>query len=42
MEIGGAAYLYGLAATAMAFIGFSAIVIVIRQTLGAELTEFQL
>jgi hypothetical protein len=42
MAIEGAAYLYGLAATAIAFIGFSAIVIFIRQTFGANLTPFQL
>lgn len=42
MEIQGAAYLYALAAAAMAFSAFSAIVIVIRQTMGASLTPFQL
>jgi hypothetical protein len=42
MEIQGAAFLYALAAAAMAFIGFSAIVVIIRQTLGAGLSPFQL
>lgn len=42
MEIHGAAYLYALAASAMAFIGFSAIVVIIRQTLGSGLSPLQL
>jgi hypothetical protein len=42
MEIQGAAYFYALAAAAMAFSAFSAIVIIIRQTMGAGLTPFQL
>jgi hypothetical protein len=42
MEIEGANYFYALAAVAMAFSAFSAIVVVIRQTLGAALTPFQL
>jgi hypothetical protein len=35
MEIYGAAYLYTLAALGMAFLGFTSIVIIIRQSLGA-------
>jgi hypothetical protein len=42
MEIQGAGYLYSIAAAAMAFVGFSAIVVILRQTLGASLTSFQL
>ena len=42
MEIQGAGYLYSLAAAAMAFVGFSAIVVILRQTLGASLSSFQL
>jgi len=41
MEINGAAYLYALAATAMAFLGFSVVVVILRQTLGASLSRFQ-
>jgi hypothetical protein len=42
MDLEGAAYLYALAASAIAFIGFSSIVIIIRQTLGAGLSPFHL
>ena len=35
-------FLYALAAAAMAFIGFSAIVVIIRQTLGTGLSPFKL
>lgn len=42
MEIQGAGYFYALAATGMAFSAFSAIVIIIRQTMGSGLTPFQL
>jgi hypothetical protein len=39
MELPGAIYLYTLATLAMTFIGFSAIVIVVRQTLGHKLSR---
>ena len=42
MEIQGAGYLYSIAAAAMAFVGFSAIVVILRQTLGTGLSSFQL
>ena len=42
MEIQGAGYLYSIAAVAMAFVGFSAIVVILRQTLGTGLSSFQL
>jgi len=42
MELEGAAYLYALVAAAMTFVGFSAIVIILRQTMGATLSPFQL
>jgi hypothetical protein len=40
MELPGSAYLYTLAALSMTFAGFCAVVIVIRQTLGRELSGF--
>ena len=42
MEIGGSTYLYAMAGVAMAFVGFTSIVVSIRQTLGADLSKFQL
>lgn len=38
MELRGAAYLYTLATLSMTFVGFCAIVIVLRQTIGKELS----
>jgi hypothetical protein len=38
MELPGAAYLYTLATLSMTFVGFCAIVIVLRQTIGKELS----
>jgi cation transport ATPase len=40
MELPGTAYLYTLATLAMTFIGFSAIVMILRQTLGHKLSRF--
>jgi hypothetical protein len=40
MEAPGATYLYALATLAMTFVGFCAIVIVLRQTIGKELSGF--
>jgi hypothetical protein len=40
MELPGSAYLYTLAALSMTFAGFCAVVIVIRQTMGRELSGF--
>jgi hypothetical protein len=40
MDLPGSAYLYTLAALAMTFAGFCAIVIVLRQTIGKELSGF--
>jgi hypothetical protein len=42
MELPGSAYLYTLATLAMTFAGFCAIVIVLRQTAGRELSGFHL
>ena len=42
MELPGSAYLYTLATLAMTFAGFCAIVIVLRQTTGKELSGFHL
>ena len=42
MDLPGAAYLYALAALAMTFAGFSAVAIVLRQTLGRRLSAFHL
>src|SRR5215471_17600351 len=42
MELAGSAYLYTLATLAMTFAGFCAIVIVLRQTTGKELSGFHL
>jgi hypothetical protein len=42
MDLPGAAYLYALAALAMTFAGFSAVAIVLRQTLGRRLSPFHL
>ena len=39
MELPGAIYLYTLATLAMTFIGFSAIVMIVRQTLGHKLSR---
>ena len=39
MELPGAIYLYTLATLAMTFIGFSAIVMIVRQTLGQKLSR---
>jgi hypothetical protein len=40
MELTGSAYLYTLAALSMTFAGFCAIVIVLRQTIGKEISGF--
>ena len=40
MELTGSAYLYTLGALSMTFAGFCAVVIVIRQTIGRELSGF--
>ncbi len=42
MDFPGSNYLFALAATSIAFVGFSAIVVVLRQALGAELSSAQL
>ena len=42
MELAGSGYLYALAALSMTFAGFSAIVIVLRQTIGRQLSPFHL
>jgi hypothetical protein len=42
MELAGEAYCYALATLSMTFAGFSAIVIVLRQTLGRPLSPFHL
>ena len=42
MEFNGAVYLYALTSIGMAFLGFTAIVVIIRQSLGAGLSQFQL
>lgn len=41
MELPGAGYFYALAALAMAFVGFSSIVVVLRQGTGKPLSPFQ-
>src|SRR5215213_6614340 len=41
IELPGSTYLYALAFVAAAFVGFSSIVVVIRQTIGATLSRFQ-
>ena len=40
MELPGSAYLYTLATLSMTFAGFCAIVIVLRQTIGKEISGF--
>jgi hypothetical protein len=40
MELPGGPYLYTLAALAMTFVGFTTIVLILRQVLGRELTPF--
>src|SRR5215468_9448482 len=42
MELPGSAYLYTLATLAMTFAGFCAIVIVLRQTIGKEISGFHI
>jgi len=42
MDLPGASYLHALAALAMTFAGFSAVTIVLRQTLGRRLSPFHL
>ena len=42
MELPGSAYMYTLASLSMTFVGFSAIVIVLRQTAGRELSGWHL
>jgi hypothetical protein len=42
MDLPGSPYLYALAALAMTFAGFSAVAIVLRQTLGRRLSPFHL
>jgi hypothetical protein len=41
MELHGTAYLYALSAVAVAFLGFTAIVVIIRQSLGDGLSSMQ-
>jgi hypothetical protein len=41
MDLTGAGYFYALAALAMAFVGFTSIVVVLHQTTGRPLTPFQ-
>ena len=40
MELQGAAYLYAVATVSITFVGFAALLIVIRQSLGGELTAY--
>ena len=42
MDLAGSGYLYALATLSMTFAGFSAIVIVLRQTIGRRLSPFHL
>ena len=42
MELPGSAYLYTLATLAMTFAGFCAIVIVLRQTTGKDISGFHI
>jgi len=42
MDISGSAYLYTVAVLGMTFIGFSAIVMMLRQTLGLTLRPFDI
>jgi hypothetical protein len=39
MELTGATYLYTLAALAVSFVGFSALVMILRQTFGGEVSR---
>jgi hypothetical protein len=41
IELPGSTYLYALAFVAAAFVGFSSVVVVIRQTIGVTLSRFQ-
>src|SRR5215207_3170440 len=41
IELPGSTYLYALAFVAAAFVGFSSIVVVIRQTIGVTLSRYQ-
>jgi len=42
MELQGATYLFTLAALSVTFVGFSALVIIIRQTLGGEMSRLEI
>jgi hypothetical protein len=42
MELPGSTYLYTLAALAVTFVGFSALVIILRQTLGGEMSRLDI
>jgi hypothetical protein len=42
MELPGSGYFYALAALAMAFVGFTSIVVVVRQGTGKELSKFHI
>jgi hypothetical protein len=42
MDLPGASYLYTLAALSVTFVGFSALVIVLRQTFGGELSKLDI
>lgn len=41
MELPGSGYLYTMATLAMTFVGFCAIVLIFRQSMGAESSKFQ-
>src|SRR5215813_6358890 len=42
MDLPGATYLYTLAALSVTFVGFSALVIILRQTFGGELSKLDI
>ncbi len=42
MELPGSSYLLNLAVLSLSFVGFSTIVVVLRQVLGAELSDFHI
>jgi hypothetical protein len=42
MELQGATYLFTLAALSVTFVGFSALVIIIRQTLGGQMSQLEI
>jgi hypothetical protein len=40
MELPGANYLYALASISVTFVGFSALILVFRQTIGGKMTSY--